>query len=53
MGDLRKKVLHTDFEGKDSCTEIPGKKKYLSCRMLEKKCLHRCMSRKKIISPGV
>ena len=24
MGDLRKKILHTDFEGKDSCTEIPG-----------------------------
>ena len=26
MGDLRKKILHTDFEGKDSCTEIPGEK---------------------------
>ena len=26
MGDLRKKLLQTDFEGKNSCKEIPLEK---------------------------
>ena len=26
MGDFRKKILQTDFKGKISCMELPGKK---------------------------
>ena len=25
MGYFRKNILHTDFDGKNSCKEIPGK----------------------------
>ena len=56
MGDLRKKILHTDFEGKDSCTEIPGeenifhvvrwKKNSHTVVCLEKKLYHQGFGKK-------
>ena len=56
MGDLRKKkFLQTDFEGKNSCEEIPGEKdsytekEYLSWRTrLEKILTPLCIRKKKL-----
>ena len=58
MGDLRKKkILRTDFEGKNSCEEIPGEKEsytekeYLPQRMRLEKILTPLYVRKKILLP--
>ena len=60
MGDLRKKILHTDFEGKDSCTEIPGeenifhvvrwKKNSHTVVCLEKKLYHQGFGKNEILT---
>ena len=61
MGDLRKKkFLQTDFEGKNSCEEIPGEKdsytekEYLSwCTRLEKILTPLCIGKKNYITRGL
>ena len=58
MGDFRKKILQTDFEGKNSCKEIPGEKKsYAEKKSVmaynARKNLTPLYFRKKTLSPKV
>ena len=60
MGDFRKKrILQTDFEGKNYCQEITGKKFptlkkiYFTAYNAGKKILHRCVSGKNSITRGL